>query len=299
MGISPIPPSNNDGRSAGKKDNLVRKTARLMRQSKRRRKQLKLEAKADIREAKQTLSSNVRSASWWYSVGKLSTVTAFYFCSSVALTFYQKDLIKTIPFPLSMVILHMMIKYLLASFCRIMYSKFCAHRCSKESISRNRRNQPNPDTRVVLSWSDYLKKVSPVAAAAGFDIGLSQWSLKFVTVALYTMTKTTCILFIMAFGLIFKLEKKHWSQIVIVGSIGLGIGLFTHKSTSFSTVGFAIALTSSLMCGLRWTLSQMVMQKSSLGLDNPIDMIYHIQPLMIVALLPLAVAIEGVFCVIK
>ena len=32
--------------------------------------------------------------------------------------------------------------------------------------------------------------------------------------------------------------------------------------------------------GLRWTLSQMVMQKSEMGLANPIDMMYHIQPWM-------------------
>lgn len=46
--------------------------------------------------------------------------------------------------------------------------------------------------------------------------------------------------------------------------------------------------------GLRWTLSQMVMQKSEMGLANPIDMMYHIQPWMIVTLLPFAIAFEGI-----
>ena len=36
------------------------------------------------------------------------------------------------------------------------------------------------------------------------------------------------------------------------------------------------------------------MQKSKLGLSNPIDMIYHVQPVMIIVLLPFAVAFEGV-----
>lgn len=49
-----------------------------------------------------------------------------------------------------------------------------------------------------------------------------------------------------------------------------------------------------LFCsGLRWTLSQLVMQKADLGLSNPIDMVYHIQPWMTVALLPLAIFMEG------
>ena len=45
--------------------------------------------------------------------------------------------------------------------------------------------------------------------------------------------------------------------------------------------------------GIRWTLSQLIMQKSKLGLSNPLDMIYHVQPVMIIVLLPFAVAFEG------
>jgi hypothetical protein len=37
-----------------------------------------------------------------------------------------------------------------------------------------------------------------------------------------------------------------------------------------------------------------MMQKSKLGLGNPIDMIYHMQPWMAVSLIPFVVAIEGV-----
>jgi solute carrier family 35 protein C2 len=35
------------------------------------------------------------------------------------------------------------------------------------------------------------------------------------------------------------------------------------------------------------------MQKSNLGLSNPIDMIFHVQPIMIVALLPFTLGFEG------
>jgi solute carrier family 35 protein C2 len=35
------------------------------------------------------------------------------------------------------------------------------------------------------------------------------------------------------------------------------------------------------------------MQKSKLGLENPLDMVYHVQPWMIVSILPLAVGFEG------
>lgn len=45
--------------------------------------------------------------------------------------------------------------------------------------------------------------------------------------------------------------------------------------------------------GLRWTLTQFVMQKADLGLRNPLDMLYNVQPWMLVAVFPLAVIIEG------
>jgi solute carrier family 35 protein C2 len=35
------------------------------------------------------------------------------------------------------------------------------------------------------------------------------------------------------------------------------------------------------------------MQKSKLGLENPVDMVYHVQAWMIVAILPLAIGFEG------
>jgi solute carrier family 35, member C2 len=53
-------------------------------------------------------------------------------------------------------------------------------------------------------------------------------------------------------------------------------------------------MIASFSSGLRWTLAQKVTQKHELGLSNPIDMMYFIQPSMILFLLPLAVYIEGI-----
>ena len=40
-------------------------------------------------------------------------------------------------------------------------------------------------------------------------------------------------------------------------------------------------------------MAQIVMQKSKLGLHNPIDMIYYMQPWMIISLLPFAIIFES------
>ena len=61
---------------------------------KKRRNELQKEAKAELREAKQKLTKNVKSFSWWSNFFRLGLIMVFYFSSSIALTFYQKDLIK-------------------------------------------------------------------------------------------------------------------------------------------------------------------------------------------------------------
>lgn len=199
----------------------------------------------------------------------------FYYVTSIGLTFYQNWLMKKISFPLCVVLVHFLVKFHLAALCRQLYTWFTG------------------DKRITLGLSDFLPRVAIVAIVASLDIGLSQWSFAFIQVALYTITKSTSIVFILFFAIVFGLEKKHWSLIVIVLVISSGLVMFTYKSTDFSFIGFTMALTASFLSGIRWTLSQLIMQKSDLGLSNPLDMVFHIQPLMIAALLPFAVLIEG------
>jgi len=76
--------------------------------------------------------------------------------------------------------------------------------------------------------------------------------------------------------------------------IAFGLFLFTFHSTQFHLFGFILVMIASFTSGIRWTLAQTVTQKHELGLSNPIDMIYHIQPGMILSLLPLAIYVEGI-----
>lgn len=80
---------------------------------------------------------------------------------------------------------------------------------------------------------------------------------------------------------------------VIVVLISSGLCLFTYKSTQFNTLGFIFLLLASIISGIRWTFAQFIMQKSKLGLHNPIDMMYFMQPWMILPILPLALGFEG------
>ncbi|XP_073861549.1 solute carrier family 35 member C2 isoform X11 [Macaca fascicularis] len=162
--------------------------------------------------------------------------------------------VQSFHFPLFMTMLHLAVIFLFSALSRALVQ------CSSHRA------------RVVLSWADYLRRVAPTALATALDVGLSNWSFLYVTVSLYTMTKSSAVLFILIFSLIFKLEEL---------------------STQFNVEGFALVLGASFIGGIRWTLTQMLLQKAELGLQNPIDTMFHLQPLMFLGLFPLFAVFEG------
>ncbi|XP_062542931.1 solute carrier family 35 member C2 [Armigeres subalbatus] len=198
-----------------------------------------------------------------------------YFTLSIGLTFYQQRLLQELKFPLSVVLYHLCVKLVLSAVVRMIL------RCATKR------------KRIVLDWRTSVRKILPTGLASGIDIGFSNWGLELVQISLYTMTKSTTIVFILIFAILLKLEKKSWSLAAIVVMISGGLFLFTYKSTHFDALGFSFLLFASLSSGIRWSFAQLIMQKSKLGLHNPIDMIFHMQPWMILAVLPFTIGFEG------
>ncbi|XP_038606090.1 solute carrier family 35 member C2 isoform X2 [Tachyglossus aculeatus] len=199
----------------------------------------------------------------------------FYYCFSIGITFYNKWLMKSFHFPLFMTLLHLAVIFASSALARAALG--CLH----------------ARARVVLSWPVYLRRVAPTALATVLDVGLSNWSFLYITVSLYTMTKSSAVLFILMFSLIFRLEELRAGLVLVVVLVAGGLFLFTYKSTQFDAEGFALVLAASFVGGVRWTLTQMLLQKAELGLQNPIDTMFHLQPLMFLGLFPLFAAVEG------
>ncbi|KAJ6636691.1 Solute carrier family 35 member C2 [Pseudolycoriella hygida] len=198
-----------------------------------------------------------------------------YFTLSIGLTFYQRNFLKQFQYPLFVVSCHLLFKFFLSCMIRVVYRIFTGK------------------SRIHIDWRTSLKKMSPAGLASGIDIGFSNWGLELVTVSLYTMTKSTTIIFILIFAILLKLEKKSWSLMAIVVLISSGLFMFTYKSTQFNALGFAFLIFASLCSGIRWSFAQLVMQKSKLGLHNPIDMIYFMQPWMLLSIVPFTFGFEG------
>ncbi|XP_043248362.1 solute carrier family 35 member C2 [Colletes gigas] len=218
-----------------------------------------------------------KETSGWKKTVQTLVLILIYFILSVGLTFYLQWLYDTygFKFPLTAVICHLVIKFLLSATIR------CVRTCYM-------RQQ-----QLKLPWQSIILMVMPVGIVSGLDVGLSNWALSLITMSLYTMTKSTTIIFILGFALILNLERKSWSLICIVVMISGGLFMFTYKSTQFESFGFAICLLASFLSGIRWTMTQLIMQKSKLGMKSPIDMIYYMQLWMLMPIIPVMLWFEG------
>lgn len=78
-----------------------------------------------------------------------------------------------------------------------------------------------------------------------------------------------------------------------------GLAMFTYKSTQFVILGFILCLVASFASGIRWTMTQLIMQRSKLGLHDPIDMMYYMQPWMLLPAISVTLWFEGNFAFLQ
>ena len=148
----------------------------------------------------------------------LSTILIYY-CFSIFLTFYNRHLFVTYKYPLSITLVHLIFKFGMSALIRTIQKCWSTRRkrmsCSSSptlSSMSSLSSSPGADTlkhrkRIVLDWSTYCRRIVPTGIASAADIGFSNWSLQYITISLYTMSKSTVILFIFFFSIWFKLEK--------------------------------------------------------------------------------------------
>ncbi|KAK3825351.1 MAG: triose phosphate transporter [Benniella sp.] len=206
-------------------------------------------------------------------------VFAWYTCST-ALSFYNKWLFSpahhNFRFPLFTTSLHMVAQFLLSSLTLALLPAL--------------RPKAAPSTR------DFGTKIMPCAVASGLDIGLSNSSLKTITLAFYTMCKSSSLAFVLLFAFAFKLERPTWTLAGVIGVISTGLFMMVMSEVDFVLVGFIQVMLASVLGGLRWSLTQILLEKTDTkkgSLANPISTIFFLSPLMGICLVVVAGIFEG------
>ncbi|XKL67507.1 hypothetical protein PGB90_002998 [Kerria lacca] len=197
------------------------------------------------------------------------------YTSSIGLVFFQQWYLQLYPYPFFSTSFNQIVRFVLSWLYRVLYFYYTGKR------------------RISLSWSDNLRKMVAFGCISGIHMSLSNWSLDLNTVSVFTVSKSTSIVFVLLFGILLHLEKNSLRIILIVFMISTGLALFTYKSAQFNVVGFVIAMSSAFMSGLRWTLTQYVLQESDLGLENPFDLMYYLDIWACLTIMPIMVVTEG------
>ncbi|KAI5117229.1 hypothetical protein M0805_001587 [Coniferiporia weirii] len=223
------------------------------------------------------LSKEERRRLWWRDAVINLLFIAAWFIIAIVLSVYNKWMFSPdrygFSWPLFVTMLHMFVQFALAALVRNVWS-------------RKFRPLHNP------SKKDYGQKVIPTAVATGLDIGLSNLSLKIITLSFYTMCKSSSLIFVLFFAFLFRLEKFSFRLVGVISLIFIGVFMMVSKGTQFSVVGFVLVTSASALGGLRWSLTHLLLKNKEMGMDNPAATIFWLAPVMGVSLAMVSFANE-------
>jgi solute carrier family 35, member C2 len=106
------------------------------------------------------------------------------------------------------------------------------------------------------------------------------------------MCKSSSLIFVLLFAFIFHLEKFSWRLVAVIFLIFSGVLLMVATETKFVLEGLILVLSASAFGGLRWSLTQILLQNKKMGFDNPAATIYWLAPVMGITLALLSAVVE-------
>ncbi|WVW82903.1 hypothetical protein I302_104917 [Kwoniella bestiolae CBS 10118] len=222
----------------------------------------------------------MKKALWWKNVVVTGMFILSWYTFATLLSLYNKWMFSPnyygFSYPLFVTCCHMVVQFGLAALIR---ATFADRFRPKERPTRK----------------EYVTKILPTAAATGGDIGLSNLSLKTITLSLYTMCKSSTLIFVLLFAFTFKLEAYSLRLISVITLISFGVFCMVFNTTAVSIPGIVMVFTASALGGLRWALTELVMHKKGMGLSNPFATIFWLAPLMAVTLALVSMIVEGWF----
>ncbi len=178
----------------------------------------------------------------WYIIS-----ISFTLCNKWVLRYWHED---GFPFPIFVTAMHMTIKFCLT---RVI------NRCC---IRPERRVRPLP-------WRTSLRGPIPIGVLTGVDVVFSNLSFMFISVTFYTILKSGALIWILIWAVIMRLEPLTVEIVAICALVSVGVSLASYGEASFSLVGFILVTAACASSGLRWALTQIMLEgKGGLGSDR-------------------------------
>ncbi|KAK6358718.1 Triose-phosphate Transporter [Orbilia blumenaviensis] len=158
-------------------------------------------------------------------------------------------------------------------------------------VLANETQEPGPK-KPIMTKIFYATRVAPCGMATGLDIGLGNMSLKYISLAFYTMCKSSSLAFVLIFAFIFRLEKPTVKLISVISVMTIGVIMMVADEAAFVLIGFILVMLASVLSGLRWSLTQLLLLRNP-ATSNPFSSIFFLAPVMFISLLIIAIPVEG------
>lgn len=101
------------------------------------------------------------------------------------------------------------------------------------------------------------------------DVAFSNLSFMFISVTFYTILKSGALIWILVWAVIMRLEPLTGEIVAICALVSMGVSLASYGEASFSLVGFILVTAACASSGLRWALTQIMLEgKGGLGSDR-------------------------------
>lgn len=232
---------------------------------------------------------------------------------SISISVYNKWMFSAenldFHYPLFVTSLHMLVQFSLASGVlffiprfrpgadttvnphNLTYRQLDGEEDAETAADRDTLNN-SPSKKPLMTKTFYATRIGPCGTATALDIGLGNFSLRFISLTFFTMCKSSVLIFVLAFAFVFRLESPTWRLCVIILFMTVGVVMMVAGETAFSALGFVLVMTASLCSGFRWSLTQIMLLRNP-ATSNPFSSIFFLTPVMFVALFALALPIEG------
>ncbi|KAF3928029.1 hypothetical protein AA313_de0201342 [Arthrobotrys entomopaga] len=156
----------------------------------------------------------------------------------------------------------------------------------------NETQSPGPK-KPIMTKLFYVTRIAPCGMATGLDIGLGNMSLKYISLAFYTMCKSSSLAFVLIFAFIFRLEKPTVKLVAVISVMTIGVIMMVADEAAFVLIGFILVMLASILSGLRWSLTQLLLLRNP-ATSNPFSSIFFLAPVMFLSLIVIAAPVEGI-----
>jgi len=211
------------------------------------------------------------------SISLISSSTFCWFAISISFTLFNKWFMTIwrtgFHFPILTTAIHMLLKFLISRVWLLFYSN---------------RTVPLPN----LDWTTTFKLVIPIGALTAFDVMLSNMSILYIPLSLYTALKASVPLWSFLCGILLEIETPSCQAFFPLVFLSAGLSLAVLSSTeALSSLGIVLCLGAAAAGGCRWALLQKLVAVDSAS-QSIMVAIYRFAPASTLTLVPFVLIFE-------